>query len=155
MPAYETSPGRAIAARRARELVWEKRFWRMLANGIIAEQDWGSVGLTLQAVEKALDGHTTRDAYDHLLPFVRGAATSEYNMEQLRAAPIGSRKKWVARMDGKTRPAHRDLNGQTTELAAPFRSGPYALYYPGDESAPIELWVRCRCVLVIVPKARS
>lgn len=150
-PLYYTSPGEAIAARRDLERKWERALWQMLQAGTFGDQRWRDVGITEQMARDARDGFTARAAYKTLLPWVQIAAAAKFNRRQLRYSPNGAQKKWVARMDDRTRPEHRVLNGQKIGLHQPFSVGYDHIYFPGDTSAPIHLWAGCRCVLVITP----
>lgn len=54
---------------------------------------------------------------------------------------------WVSMHDDKVRHAHQVLDGQRKHVGEPFHYGPDEIRYPGDVTAPIELWINCRCVL--------
>ena len=55
---------------------------------------------------------------------------------------------WSAALDMRTRPAHRQLDGQRRNLGEPFEVDGEEIMYPGDPSAPGYLVYNCRCVLV-------
>ena len=58
-------------------------------------------------------------------------------------------KKWKARMDGRERPTHGAMNGQTVQADQPFVSPHGAmLMFPCDSSlgAPLSERARCRCI---------
>jgi hypothetical protein len=58
-------------------------------------------------------------------------------------------KKWKARMDGRERPTHGTMNGQTVQADQPFVSPRGAmLMFPCDSSlgAPLSERARCRCI---------
>ena len=58
-------------------------------------------------------------------------------------------KKWKARMDGRERPTHGAMNGQTVQADQPFVSPRGAmLMFPCDSSlgAPLSERARCRCI---------
>lgn len=69
----------------------------------------------------------------------------------LEAKNLFIRKTWLAKLDDKTRPLHRRLDGRTKRYTEPYwRWGPgQVLDYPGDRRAPIEAWANCRCIQVI------
>lgn len=56
-------------------------------------------------------------------------------------------KTWAATHDHRTRPAHREADGQTVPVDEPFIVDGYPIPLPGDASmgAPPELIVNCRC----------
>ena len=71
-----------------------------------------------------------------------------------QAAAIGIQLKqmWRATLDGKTRHAHRMLDGQMVDIGEKFKADGYELEYPGDPSAPGYLVYNCRCTVVSVDK---
>nr|DAW67683.1 MAG TPA: minor capsid protein [Caudoviricetes sp.] len=69
-----------------------------------------------------------------------------------KAMGINLRQKWVATLDGRTRHAHRLLDGQMVEIGEKFEVDGYELEYPGDPSAPGYLIYNCRCTVVSVDK---
>jgi hypothetical protein len=54
---------------------------------------------------------------------------------------------WVTMHDDKVREAHRDVDGQTRPPGEPYDVAGTEMRYPGDPTAPIELWINCRCAL--------
>ena len=65
-------------------------------------------------------------------------------MLQLAARVVRLQKKWVARMDKRTRDTHAELNGTIIGLQERFSNG---LLYP---SGPAKEIINCRCVLIAV-----
>ena len=65
---------------------------------------------------------------------------------------IQLKQQWVATLDGKTRHAHRQLDGQTVDVGQPFTVDGYELDYPGDPKAPGYLIYNCRCTIISVDK---
>lgn len=65
---------------------------------------------------------------------------------------IQLKQMWRATLDGKTRHAHRQLDGQMVDIGKPFEIDGYELKYPGDPSAPGYLVYNCRCTVVSVDK---
>lgn len=72
--------------------------------------------------------------------------------KQAEAMGIQLKQMWRATLDGKTRHAHRQLDGQTVDIGQPFEIDGYELKYPGDPSAPGYLIYNCRCTVVSVDK---
>lgn len=56
-------------------------------------------------------------------------------------------KQWDSSLDGKTRPTHRDLDGQIRELDEPFEVAGKKAMQPGDFNDPAED-CNCRCALL-------
>lgn len=65
---------------------------------------------------------------------------------------IQLKKQWLATLDGKTRHAHRMLDGQTVDVEESFQVDGYKLKCPGDPSAPGYLIYNCRCTMISVDK---
>ena len=61
-------------------------------------------------------------------------------------------KQWDATMDGKTRPTHRQLDGQIREVDEPFELGFKTAMYPGEFGDPAE---DCNCRCVALTRSRS
>lgn len=58
-------------------------------------------------------------------------------------------KTWLATMDGRTRPEHREADGQRVPLTEPFEVGGARLAYPGDPLGPPGLVIQCRCSFTV------
>ena len=75
-------------------------------------------------------------------------ANSAYDA-QLAAKAAGADivKEWDASLDGKTRPHHRQLDGQIRELEEPFEIGGMEAMYPSGFGSASED-INCRCALL-------
>jgi hypothetical protein len=86
------------------------------------------------------------DIYDSLtFDEVRQGMSQGVDKHELRAVVIQANQVWVTAGDDKVRDAHAEAEGQTVPVGDPFIIDGYEMEYPGDDSAPIELWVNCRC----------
>lgn len=56
-------------------------------------------------------------------------------------------KQWDSSLDGKTRPTHRELDGQIRELDEPFEVAGMKAMQPGDFNRPGED-INCRCAIL-------
>lgn len=65
---------------------------------------------------------------------------------------IQLKQMWRATLDGRTRHAHRMLDGQMVDIGEKFKVDGYELEYPGDPGAPGYLVYNCRCTVVSVDK---
>lgn len=65
-----------------------------------------------------------------------------------KALGAASHKKWLARVDSKTRETHLEANGQVRPLDLPFDVGGSQLQYPGAEGAPAREVCNCRCTII-------
>lgn len=64
---------------------------------------------------------------------------------------IQGKRQWVAVLDGRTRHAHRLVDGQERGANEPFDVDGYEMMFPADESAPAYLVYNCRCGIKYVP----
>jgi hypothetical protein len=53
--------------------------------------------------------------------------------------------RWLATDDQRTRPDHREADGQVQPWGTPFDVGGYAMMHPHDPTAPAKEVVNCRC----------
>jgi hypothetical protein len=67
----------------------------------------------------------------------------------LSDAGFTTTKVWYAMDDARTRPTHREADGQEVGLDEPFNVGGYDLDFPGDPNGPAEEVVNCRCTHLI------
>ena len=88
----------------------------------------------------------------------RTATTSAESFGRLDAYKYAEKKGvhrkiiWKATLDGKTRHAHRELDGQMVDVGEPFQVDGYEIRCPGDPSAPGYLIYNCRCAINSVDK---
>lgn len=55
-------------------------------------------------------------------------------------------KRWLATEDQRTRPDHREADGQVVPFGQPFTVGGFQMQHPHDPNAPAKEVVGCRCV---------
>jgi hypothetical protein len=55
-------------------------------------------------------------------------------------------KRWLATEDQRTRPDHREADGQTVPFGQPFTVGGFLMMHPHDPDAPAKETINCRCV---------
>lgn len=97
---------------------------------------------------------TQRETRDEYRARIRSTAieTINQNLQRATARRIQAQglswKKWVAHHDDRTRPAHREADGQTVPATDTFTVGGYRMRYPKDPSAPLHLTINCRCIMV-------
>lgn len=141
----------------------DRRFDRTVAKAILAEKP-----LDAEVVDKMVDAYRRR--------YIAYRSTTIARTESMRAVNAGNRmvleiaddegslqgyrviKKWIATKDGRTRDAHRELDGQeVTGMDNPFilRDG-RTIKHPHDPDAPPELTINCRCAesFRLVPQNR-
>lgn len=59
-------------------------------------------------------------------------------------------KVWLATEDERTRPTHKEADGQRTLLSSPFIVGGAQLRFPGDPKGPAQEVIQCRCTVLPV-----
>lgn len=95
-----------------------------------------------------------RETRDEYRARIRSTAieTINQNLQRATARRIAEQglswKKWVAHHDDRTRPAHREADGQTVPATDTFTVGGFRMRYPKDPSAPLHLTINCRCIMV-------
>lgn len=67
--------------------------------------------------------------------------------KEAEALGIKFQKVWLATLDGRTRDAHRDLDGQAVDQDKAFEVWGYKIRFPGDPWARPELVYNCRCTM--------
>lgn len=133
------------------------------------DQQWNKKHITAAITRGILLGDPIPDIAQRLLNVanmdlnaaIRSARTATTAAEcagrinaykQAAAMGIKLKQMWRATLDGKTRHAHRLLDGQMVDIGEKFKVDGYELEYPGDPSAPGYLVYNCRCTVVSVDK---
>lgn len=79
--------------------------------------------------------------------------SNEAQFQQAIHDGVASGKIWYSARDTRVRPSHRQADGQRRQLVEPFilsaHGVPAEMQYPGDITAPPELWIQCRCVVLL------
>lgn len=100
----------------------------------------------LAARVRAAGGVTARKATLLARTSVVAAANSgSYDMA--KASGLLMLKEWLATPDARTRPSHREADGQRVDLHAKFTVGGYPADRPGDYTLPDAEKLSCRCTL--------
>lgn len=143
MPYYP--PEKAL--KRGIDLAWGKQMISsQMTQGILQ-------GETLKQLTNRLQKNVPSMNRDSAIRAARTATTSAQNagrMDSYAAAEklgIHVRKRWVATKDGRTRDAHRLLDGQVVDWDEPFSSELGKIRYPGDPQAYPSNIYNCRCTL--------
>lgn len=90
-----------------------------------------------------------RDAVTVLQPALEEVGPAGLDLDSLAWKKI-----WISRGDSRVRKLHRQLHGRDAMMDDPFWTWPLSgqvLRFPGDERAPMEQWINCRCLLFYVP----
>lgn len=141
------------AVKRGIDLAWgKKQITSSVTSGILQGNSVGKIANDLQSRITAMNRESAVRA-------ARTAITGAENagrQDSYKAASdmgIEVRKRWVATKDGRTRHAHRRLDGQTVDWDEYFSSDLGKIRYPGDPRARPANVYNCRCSLrTVEPK---
>jgi hypothetical protein len=75
------------------------------------------------------------------------SAGRQHSMERAESMGIPIRKTWRAKLDGRTRQAHRELDGESVAVSGYFTWGGINIDRPGDPTCPAHMIANCRCTL--------
>lgn len=116
----------------------------------------------METLARDLDSPASQDFYralsesrkqDELDVFARRTARwmareSLFRAQEALASELGfTHKRWVTERDARVRSEHRKLDGRAVPRTGTFQTSTGSIRYPGDVSAPIHLWINCRCSL--------
>jgi SPP1 gp7 family putative phage head morphogenesis protein len=137
----------AIDEMKDRALI-EAKLKRELMDGILT-------GKSIPEIAKGVRGVYESNLSDS----VRIARTETTRVEAAGRFDVGKeaqklgfvvKKRWVATKDDRTRPAHKEADGQEVDLDKPFIVGGEKMMYPGDENASAENVINCRCTMMTI-----
>ncbi len=100
---------------------------------------------TLEKTENPTDATVDRVS-TWLATAILNAATQEATADDEEFVVM----EWVTMHDEDVRAAHADTEGQQRPPGQPFDVDGSPMRYPGDPTAPISLWINCRCTLAPV-----
>ena len=140
--------GRAEALTRA---LRDRRYDRSVQRAVDGEKP-----LTDEQVETMVARYRARYlsyrsemiARTETMPTMQQAREEAYrqNLAQAGIPEAAVDQTWNTTLDGRERPTHHSLNGQTVPLGQAFQSpSGAALRYPGDPRAPAAETIQCRC----------
>ena len=121
----------------------------VIAQGIIQ-------GESIPKIARRMARDTAEKNKSAMIRYARTAMTGAQNagrietMHRTEDMGIKVRKQWLATLDGRTRDAHRMLDGQEQDVDKPFQSELGPIMYPGDPAAAPGNVYNCRCTLVSV-----
>lgn len=126
----------------------------------VGVQVWANVrDVTVRALEQGLTGPQLKTAIQDVTDFSEFRADTVGRTESMSAYNAGDHegaralgdkgpveKVWMAAIDKRTRPDHREADGQTVAFDEPFVVGGVQMQHPLAVGAPAEQVVNCRCV---------
>lgn len=72
-------------------------------------------------------------------------ALNRGNYDSAQASGVFASKEWLTQGDDRVRESHADIDGERVEIDGPFSNG---LASPGDNDAPADEVIQCRCTLL-------
>jgi len=116
-------------------------------------------GDSIDKLARRISHDTANTDMKAMVRYARTAMTGAQNagriesMQQAEELGIQVRKGWLATLDGVTRDAHRQLDGQEQDIDKPFQSELGDIMFPGDPMAHPGNVYNCRCTLIhVYPK---
>ena len=133
------------------------------ASRMIQRRMTGDLGDALSSAYS--EGHSipkiAETLQDEVFPDMRGyEATRVARTEVISGSNAGAHTayqdagapgtKWLATEDSRTRPTHREADGQVVATGRPFIVGGHQARYPGDPTLPPDERINCRCAVAPV-----
>lgn len=117
---------------------------RGIANGSTWNQIAGKIaaGMKTTPFDKAYNNAIRIARTEGHRISVKSASDAQHKAKKKGADVL---KQWDATLDGRTRPSHRQVDGELKELDEKFSNG---LEYPGDPKGKAAEVVNCRCALL-------
>lgn len=119
-----------------------------ISRGVATGMTWNAIA---GKIVKSFKNTPFNKAYNRAMRIARTEghriATEAASNAQYAAREKGADvlKQWDATLDGRTRPSHREVDGEIRELEETFSNG---LQYPGDPKGTAAEVINCRCALL-------
>lgn len=134
----------------AKDIAWyQHKINSVVVQGIIQGEGIGQIA-------SRVGRETGELSRNSMLRNARTSMTSAHSagkldaMHAMKERGIDVKKRWVATLDLKTRPAHASLDGVEVDIDEPFTTPMGDIERPGDPNAPACLVYNCRCMLFSV-----
>lgn len=127
----------------------------------LKDERWNTKQMTSKVLRGILNGDSVRKIADVMMACVenneasaiRNARTMTTSAENhgrldsyknLTDQGVVMKKEWEATPDDRTRPSHKDIDGEEQDVDKPFSNG---CMFPGDGNGPSEEVWCCRCAM--------
>lgn len=122
--------------------------WEAISTELAAGVDMGEsipeLAARIQAVAPVSESRATTIARTECV-----AASNAGSFAQAQVLDDGTMHKiWQATNDARTRPTHREADGQSVLMSQAFIVGGFPLMIPGDPTGPPEIVINCRCDVI-------
>lgn len=129
--------------------------YRWNAKKVVSQITQGIIqGEKLEQIGKRLTDKLCTTNKNKMMTFARTAMTGaqnagrQFSLTEAKNKSINVQKEWMATLDGRTRDAHRELDGQKVPMDKPFKVNGEEIMFPGDPTAKAYLVYNCRCTMV-------
>ena len=124
---------------------WNRqKFTSAITQGVLQGESIPNITKRVQSVVN-MDANSARRAARTATTAAENAGrVSSYRRADRMGIPL--LQEWMATPDDRTRPSHRDADGQQVEVGEFFDVGGAKMEYPGDPAGGDESW-NCRCTL--------
>lgn len=123
----------------------KKRIQAELSRGISQGFSYADISRNLHTVTQIGYGKAMRIAWTEGHRIANEATYDVQKRAKANGADIV--KQWDSTLDNKTRPMHRQLDGQVRELDDPFEVNGYTAQYPGGFGIA-KMDIHCRCAML-------
>jgi HK97 family phage portal protein len=115
---------------------------QILADGVANGESYAQLAAD---IEDAYSGYIIPERAATIAQTEVAAASNWASMQAAGSSGLTLNKVWLASMDGHTRPAHAEADGQEVPMDEPFEVGGEQLDYPGDPGGSAANVCNCRC----------
>lgn len=130
-----------------KQITWSKRHINSaILQGIMQGEGIADIAARLRMVSDMDYKASVRNARTMTTSAQNGGRLDSMRRVEKMGAKI--QKQWIATLDGRTRHAHRQLDGQKKPIDQPFESEFGKIDFPGDPHAHPANVYNCRCALV-------
>lgn len=133
---------------RKKDLKWNRRQYSAAFTSYILQDKpiFGPNGICVASLTHTV-GRNTQTARTNARTFMTHAEASARQAVYNTADKMGihREKTWYTMDDARVRDAHAAMDGESVPWTEKFIVDGYEMDGPGDQRAPVRLWINCRC----------
>lgn len=127
-----------------RDMAWHRqKFTAAVTQSILQGESIPQAAARMSLIVK-MDERAAERAARTAITYAESSGRQR-SFERAESIGIPLKKRWHAHIDGRTRLAHREADGQTVGVHEKFNVDGYMMTGPGDPTAPGYLVYGCRC----------